>query len=204
MSRDDARRHQRILEETRATRVAVESLRHTKESKFRFLVTTVIALAAVLIYLYVYGPDVEAIDINVECPLCDRNGPFQAPATAEEANAGSAFNIKLRNSGHMGTTILGHNITFQSTLPGKRPDFVEEHHSADEITTYLGAQSEMVLSLARGAEPAYFLGDPNEDNYLYGHVKYRSGFWVPTTKYFCFRYQRGTKGLRSHWAVCSQ
>jgi|SRR5579862_3873967 len=108
----------------------------------------------------------------------------------------------------MGTELLSHNVTFRTFNPGQAPDFVEDPNSADQISTYLGAQSDMTLSLGRAAEIAYLLRHPeltlHEDDYLYGHLKYRTVFWFPTTKTFCFRYQRGTRGLPGKWVVCSR
>jgi len=98
MSRDDARRHQRILEEVRRTQAVVEQSRPGKSTVLRFLITTVIAAGAALIIPYVYGPDLEAVDVNVQCPLCDQNN-LTPPLTAEDGSTGALFNIKIRNLG---------------------------------------------------------------------------------------------------------
>jgi len=195
------------LEETRATRTAVERIRTPKEPWPRFLITVLVGLAAALVYLYIAGPDVEAVDVSVECPLCDQNGPFTPSANVDEANSGALFSVKIQNSGQMGTKIVGHNISLYTTEPGQKPVFNEEPHANDSVAVWIGSRSSVTLSLSRGAEIAYFMTHPRlrppQIDYLYGYVEYRNAFLIPTTKRFCFQYQPGAKGLRGKWVVCS-
>jgi hypothetical protein len=211
MSRDDQRRHQRLVEEMREipNRTAAKVARAQKGPWYRISAATSIGLITVLVLLYIARPEVEPTDVFVSCPICERGGPFLAPPNTGNANSGATFNVKVQNSGAMGTTLLSNNLTLREVSGGELPKdfgFPETPCANDNLVLPLGSHSTVTLSLPRGEVIVLAMRNPdtvkpNVTVYLYGHIRYRNEFFVPRTQYFCFRYYPPMKGMPEHWGM---
>lgn len=149
--------------------------------------------------------------VAVNCPLCDRGGPFLVPPDIIAANKGAIFSVKLENSGSMGTVILNHNLTFHNLRPEESPIHLASEEVPcpnDGISVPLGAHSSAMLTLERGEVIVFEMRNPQKfpppgfPAYLHGHFTYRNAFFVPIRRHFCFQYHAPSKGLAEFWAVC--
>ena len=158
MTRQNQRAHQEALELARAAKAIGDAVVATKrEPRHRFIITTAVAVVTILVFLfvglYVAHPSVEPVDAFVRCPICDRGGPFLAPPNVVSANTGAVFSVKLQNTGGIDTTLLSHNLSFRTLLPGEswtELSSKEETCPGDDAPVSMGSHSTVTLSIARG------------------------------------------------------
>jgi hypothetical protein len=202
------------LELARAANTVGKAVMASKrEPRYRYALTIGISLLAIAVAsltgLYVARPSVEPIDVFVRCPICDRGGPFLAPPDIKTANAGAVFSVRLQNTGKMSTTLLNHNLSFRTMLPGEslaQLRSLENPCPDDDLSIPIGAQSTVTLAMPAGdvlvAAMRKIVPSPDESDYLFGHYTYRTAFNFSTTKHFCFHYIPPSKGVQESWTVC--
>jgi len=211
MSREESRHHQRVLEELRQTRAAVEARREPWYWSTKTLAVIGILSVAVM-SLYLARPSVEAMNVVMVCPLCDQGGPFTPPPTVEIANQGATMSVTLQNTGSLPTELIDHNLsTREFTQPSPKPgEFIESPDASDHIPMQLGSHSSATISISRGEVVALALRHydllkiPPPNSYLYGHATYKVFFLFHSRTDFCFHYIPPTKGLPEKWSVCSR
>jgi hypothetical protein len=168
------------------------------------------------IALYVARPELEPQNVFITCSsICDDPMQIRPPENAQDN--GATISVVIENTGKMGTVILHHNLTTRGLDPQFSPkdvDFSEAAGPNDGIAVPLGAQTPLTLKksineviihdVRHGSHQGSTIGPIVSDKlYLYGHVKYRGAFYLPTTTTFCFEYAPPKKGLPEGWGVCS-
>jgi hypothetical protein len=163
-----------------------------------------------LFVFYRSGPDIQPIAAVMECPECDNGGGDKPPATFKEANTGTKYTVKLKNSSTYGADVLDHNLSIQSSVTPSDLKFIETPDPEDKTPIHLGAESFVYLSIERGATNAYIMRNADriagaaskEHDYLFGHITYTTNLGFSKTTQFCFLYHPPSRGFPESWSVC--
>jgi hypothetical protein len=213
MSREDNIKHQREIE---AFRQGAKFATQNKPRWYKDATVVVVIVAAVIgagVLLYTQGPEVEAVNVQITCAICDNPEQIHPPTSPRDN--GASIDVKIQNSGSMGTIVLDHNTTLYLRSGPLPRDFQESPDLNDNISVGLGSDSVATLSfptneaiiygMRHGLRVGSSIG-PIEFTpaYLLGHVTYRNGFYFPVTKKFCFQYGPPYKGLPEKWGVCQR
>ena len=164
--------------------------------------------------LYIAGPDVQPRSVSIACAICDSADQIHAPVVSNET--GAAITLSIENTGSMGTTVINHNLTLRTRpegFPFSDDAFSETADSNDNIQLYIGAHSQANLTALRNELTVFLMrhGGPMGSSigpvvkdvaYLYGHFTYRSSFYLPRRRNFCFKYVAPYKGLPENWGIC--
>jgi hypothetical protein len=216
MTRQDNLKHQHELETFLAGVAAAKKSEPKWYKDPRWIIGIVVAVtASILLPIYFQRPELEIVGVHISCAICDDPNQIHPPASAHDD--GATIDVRIKNTGSSGTTIINHNVTFYEDIDAiqKGFDFQESVDANDHISFGLGTQSEATLShpvneaiiygmrhgLRRGSSiaPLEFL-----PILIFGHVTYRGPFNIPTQLKYCFRYRPPQKGLPEGWGACQR